>query len=474
MIARGGRRSFVRVRSSAGERAGGWRTVRRFALGVAVVWQSALCFDVPCQESPATSEAHVDRTPPGVLSPAECRLDLRSFREMVRRAWVFADDEERMRRLDKVVEDSISAVVGPTATCDFAVLIHKIVATLNDGHAKVHVPSANYATTAPLSFMAASRRLPFGVVDGREGVLVYDLARSVTGCKIPVGSRILAIDGEQVESRVKRIEPFVSASTSAARRYDALRYAVRSEARAMRVEAVTTIGERVSTMVLTVPVVEDETPVEWERLSGRVGYVAIHWFHEPFAEKMKDAIDEFRDCATLVLDLRGNGGGSFRAAHGLAAHMLGVGQRRLYGVSQRRNSLYYRQTGRIGWTEPERVWVTGAGASQFGGSVAVVTDAGTRSAAEGFAAFVLENFPRAVHIGQESAGSFAAIAQVGRLAHSQTLVWLSVARALDQKGGQREGCGLSPRVSIRPRMLDLARGEDPWRSAALSVGTAKD
>ena len=171
---------------------------------------------------------------------------------------------------------------------------------------------------------------------------------------------------------------------------------------------------------------------------------------------IREGLRYLRGRRGVVLDLRGNGGGSVRA-------ML-----ELIGGFYPDSVVIGRTRGRRG-SEP--MVARGTGGRAFAGDVVVLVDSRTASAAE-VAARTLQLGGRGTVLGDRTAGAVMGARyhplRIG--AESVVLYGVSVTEAalVMTDGGRLEGVGVAPDAVLLPTAADLAAGADPVLAHALS------
>jgi len=197
-------------------------------------------------------------------------------------------------------------------------------------------------------------------------------------------------------------------------------------------------------------------PVRGARLlegPERVGYLRLTAFTPGAAAALRRSVASLVEdgARAVVLDLRGNPGGSLLEAVEAAAVFLGRGR-----VLRTRGRLLGTDWGYDvpWWSRP--VWE---------GPLAVLVDGGTASAAEALAA-ALQAQERAVLVGRRTYGKGAAQITVD-LAWTDCALVVTVARVYDPKGRCLEGTGLVPDRPVPRAAAPAARPEaDPDVRAA--------
>ncbi len=145
------------------------------------------------------------------------------------------------------------------------------------------------------------------------------------------------------------------------------------------------VERSVSRAIVHIPVVPYNTLLE-----GDVGYLPLDRFSEASGEEVARAVDALRDkgARSLILDLRGNGGGSLEQSIRIGNLFLARGQEILQVRYRDRSPEVYRSEG---------------GPLATGEPIVVLTDGGSASASE-IVAGALQDHDRAVVIGTPSFG----------------------------------------------------------------------
>jgi carboxyl-terminal processing protease len=187
-----------------------------------------------------------------------------------------------------------------------------------------------------------------------------------------------------------------------------------------------------------------------------VGLIRMNVWMVPLMPAFDRAIDATRDCAGMVIDLRGNPGGVAGMVMGTAGHFiddtvaLGVMRTRTSELRLRAN--------------PRRVAADGRAVAPYAGPVAILVDELTVSTSELFAAG-LQGVGRARVFGSRSAGQ-ALPAMLARLPTGDVLMH-AIADYTGPGGVRIEGDGVLPDVLVKPTRTALLAGVDPALDAAL-------
>jgi carboxyl-terminal processing protease len=196
-----------------------------------------------------------------------------------------------------------------------------------------------------------------------------------------------------------------------------------------------------------------------ERLTtaaGCVGVIRFTMWLVPLTPAFDRAVDEARDCAGMVVDLRGNPGGVAGMVMGTAGHFL-ADTLALGFMKTRTTQLRFK-------ANPRRVRSDGSRTEPFSGRLAILTDEMTASTSEFFAEG-LQGVGRARVFGTRSAGQ-ALPAMMVRLPTGDVLMY-AVANFTGPDGSRIEGRGVVPDDIVEITRTDLLAGRDAPFEAAL-------
>ncbi len=396
----------------------------------------------------------------------------------------------------------------------FAIGVSRAIALLGDGHARVR----------ELERLLPSGFLPFLLADSDRGVVAFQPDRQ--GFVDPERPYVRSIDGRPIAEWLDAVSGVVTAASKETARFRALRrlrhlnYA-RLElglelAKEVRVELVAAGGNDPRTVTLPLglrkPIYGPWPVNETGRLKGDVGYLRIPSMSSsrPFVEGLVEALHGFADTRALVIDVRGNGGGSRDALRALLPYLMEPREeRRIVNVAAYRlppntepgategymqnRFLYPKSSGR--WTADERRaiealegrftpdWRLPEGefsdwhylvvsaaepARRYPGRVFLLLDTGCFSATDIFLG-AFAGASNVTLIGTPSGGG-SGRSQGSTFAHSGLSLRLSSMASYRPDGRRYDGLGIEPDVLIRPRAEDsLLEGGDAVLEAALRL-----
>lgn len=180
---------------------------------------------------------------------------------------------------------------------------------------------------------------------------------------------------------------------------------------------------------------------ESRRLDGNIGYIRFNMWVIPQMPKIREAIRGFADAKGIIFDLRGNPGGVGGMAPGVAG-LLMKEQASLGSMSGRDGSvkfIVYPQT------------------NPFAGEIVILSDYGTGSTSEIFAAG-LQAAGRARVIGERSAG--AVLPSVFDTLPTGAIFQYAVSDYRSPKNILIEGRGVAPDTEVKPSRAALLMGRD--------------
>ncbi len=176
----------------------------------------------------------------------------------------------------------------------------------------------------------------------------------------------------------------------------------------------------------------------------------------PALKPMADAVDAHRDADGFIIDLRGNPGGVGGLAMGVAGHFL-ADEESLGDLVSRDTTMHFA-------VNPQKVTMDGRLVDPFAGPLVIVTDSGSASTSEVFAAG-LQQLDRATIVGRPSAGA-ALPAHLMLLPNGDTFMF-AIADFIGPAGHSIEGTGVLPDIAVpldRSRLL--AEGDPDLAAAA--------
>lgn len=386
---------------------------------------------------------------------AERRLSAEDRRRVLDEVWQTINDNfydpsfngvdwaavrERYRRL---------ADEAPT-DFEFYGLCELMTAELRDSHTRYEPPLPPPGPAQPPEPQGAAG-LTLGETEGRVVVIRVDAGSAAERAGVRPGQIVRAVNGRPVEDVRAELRRRV-AGASSERSFQNLTgmsilYGMAwGLPRRLRLEDLA--GREFDYEVVREP--RGEVRVEARRLESGFAYIAFDGWRQPAGRRFNEALDKLRDAPGLVVDLRGNPGGHTDVMLEIASPFFP--RETYYGGFRRRD-------GRID------KYFTRRPARPYDRPVVILTDEGSASASETFAAF-LQEAGRARVVGRQSAGSTHNMRST-RLPHGGT-VHYSIRAYLTPGGRDPEGTGVVPDETVPLRLSDLREGRDAALEAAES------
>jgi len=327
-------------------------------------------------------------------------------------------------------------------------VIAMMLAELGDAHSGVLSPRLQ----EPGEFLGLVRKL--------EGKAVVTAVRPTLGIpELTRGTVILERDGAPVEEYLRGLDPWlVAGSTPAQREFLAYMQLLRIPSdRPVQYVVETPTGE-IRELVLrwqesyrNAGQATPRAPVSGEVLPSGVGLIEIRTFRSGtgVVDLFDRALEEVFDTPGLIIDLRGNGGGSTLVSDSVAGRFFEDDF--LYGIVEFRERLPI-----TGWAKRLPLKVRPRGET-YRGRVAILTDVSNMSTAELFIV-AMKDSGRAITVGTQTAGA-SGNPVTFNLPGGRVRFSTGFFRRSD--GTPIEGRGISPDIPVEPTIEDIRQGRDP-------------
>ncbi len=364
---------------------------------------------------------------------------------------------------EKVLDEYLPRVLRDQTRREYYRLLQECVAQLGDGHTYVVPPLPEGEGVPPLVVRCIGGKAIVVDIGGQD---------QGSGVKVERGVEITHVDGRAVPDILQgTIYPYVSASTPQARDRKAYSQLLQGSFGSWAAVQLCGVDGSIRTAQL-----KRSRPaglrVAWQRvrhraLPGGLAYVTVPSFRsESVVEEFDAILDDVMEATALIIDVRDNGGGKTRIAHGVVSRLIAEA----LPASRCQTPQYtaeLRAAGqRGGWDEGTQREVLPANGKRFLGPLAVLIGPGTMSAAEDFLV-PLHAGGRAVLVGEKSAGSTGQPLAI-------ELPWgghayICAKRDLYPDGRQFVGIGILPDVEVVATRDDVRLGRDPALEAAVEL-----
>ncbi|MCC6996753.1 MAG: S41 family peptidase [Deltaproteobacteria bacterium] len=414
---------------------------------------------------------------PDRLQRGDMAADLEQLVVAAKQGWAYFDHRRALGLdLDALLATTIDGLPPAAERADFALVVRRFVAALEDGHAWVATPGLTEQR---------DRVWPFQLVDTREGVVV---GRVSVGLARPRrGDALVAVDGVATGDLLAAAGQRTPASTPAMRRALALQSLRLTSARSHTFTFRRPSGRPFTSDLATTPLARtapSPAPLEWlswKHLPGGIGYLRIaslaardrtQWMKALPADRdqllagqyasLDDAFASISASRALILDLRGDTGGTDLLGMRVAQHLLPGG------------TTFYQleppAAGAVPATPHVAVTIpTTATITPFPGRVIVLIDSLSFSATDNLVACLRATRPETTFIGRPTGGGTGAPRHATTLAHSGFEVGFSTIRVYDPAGQLIEGRGTTPDLLVTTTRADVLRQRDSDLRAALRM-----
>jgi C-terminal processing protease CtpA/Prc len=408
---------------------------------------------------------------------ADYVADLAELTRLARERWSYAQHRSELSGVDLEALERVAVErVGDTPNeSDFLHALEGYVAGMQDGHA--WVAWGRRTTIEPHGW-------PFHVREVREGFLIDAVAEGIHAVR--PGDLLLRVDGRPVEELVRAAEARVFASTDRARRSAALRRIAtwgpspRVHLHLVRegegeVEASVSARDRAacdSVWPLDAPTTEHRflaegiayfrpgsfswpADAQWVGASPEERESILARSYETYAR----VFEELAGARVLILDLRGNPGGTDLLGQALAGHLMEPGFVYFQLSAQREGETEWHAPAVIRPPVEPRV-------PRFLGKLVCLIDEGVFSTADNLAVCLRDEHPDVTFVGRPTgAGTGAPMAFT--LPHTNASVTFCTHRVYGPAGGYVEGIGVTPDEPVEWTRADWVAGRDPDLEAAL-------
>jgi C-terminal processing protease CtpA/Prc len=413
--------------------------------------------------------------------------DIQHLTKTVRVDWSYHDYRTKECGVDlQALEKEALGIVRKTPTKKgFLQALLRYSAGLKDGHSGVV-----YGTVPQVGF----RRMPFSLVEAKEGILIFGLHEPMArDGKLRRGDLLVALDDRPIEQVIQDTERVIPASTDGARRRAAILRIYRyTEKKKVKVRIRRKDDGKEVQVEVDCPFASVGVPrhfvsfhrQEWKMLGKDIAFFRPASFSPPqdsgwhgasaskrdkiLAKSYAEYERIFREILgrkpkALILDLRGNPGGTDLLGQRLASHLMKPGfvYFRLQAKSPMPWGGWRRPSSHKPRNVPEKL-------PRFLGRLVVLIDEGVFSTADNFAACLRDVHPDVTFAGRP-VGAGTGAPRAVTLPKTGARVWFCTQRVYSPKGKMIEGRGVQPDVKVEWTRKDYLERRDPDLQEALRV-----
>jgi C-terminal processing protease CtpA/Prc len=338
------------------------------------------------------------------------------------------------------IEPAIERVRQAHNDDEFYGILLELMASLKDTHTRIASYPGQPVLQRPPVFL--------NQVDGQVAVIKAD-----PGTDLSPGDVIAAIDGKPAAECLATLMKRVCNSTDRGRIREAcgqLLLGPPGSTVAITVRGSGSTAREVTLRRESKPGFWSEAVFSSRRISDSLGYIRISgWGGKDLAPQFDQALSEFKSCKGLIIDVRGNGGGSDQLADEVNGRLTDHPVVSSIDFWRQEGTDQYRRT--VGWVQPRGPWT-------YPGRVAVLIDEGCASACEHFVSGI-EAMRRVLLVGRPTNGAGGGPTMVTLI--DGTKVVISRALGMRVNGVVFEGHGIPPHIIASPSLDDLRQNRDP-------------
>ena len=442
----------------------------------------------------APSQGRAKLPPPPVFTRAEMAADLEHLTARLKRAWAYGEDKRTLLGVDiDALHAAAMRQLDEAHDADgFYFIVEKYIGGLMDGHASVRPGHASPGVSASMWWPFEMIRL-----DGH----FYVKALEGGGAPLRPGDEILSVNGVSLRDRFDTALARSTGSTPGLREYRALDTMRRGGEKQLSIKAVRTNGSSFTCELSALPRsaarAATEEPIRWKKLEGNVGCLRLPSFAQdrkvweqrgrnPAALQaaleskkttLRKAFADLTGTRAMILDLRGNGGGSDALGHFLAHFLCDTAAHPVYYSLSTRVSedllalpefAHYKTVpASVGDQRSPIKLLPETGVQRYEGKLAVLMDEGCFSACDCFLNYLSVAAPKTVFVGRANGAGAGAPRPLVTLPHSKMVITFCVMQVWNLNDQLVESRPLEPTVPVRWKLDDLRQGRDPDMEAAL-------
>ena len=344
---------------------------------------------------------------------------------------------------------------------DFYDLLKQMTGELHDAHTRFRSPDERQRANR---LQSVNPGLGIGEVDGQPVVISVETESDAERAGIEPGMIISTVNGVGFAQEIARAQSEIGSSSSGrATALQSYYWLLSGDPDTLiRIGLIRPDGSQFDA-VITRRVISQAPALLPKPLPSGYTYLKLPVFDEEATKQLKAALAKSKSSRGLILDLRGNTGGDFRAVLNAADSFFPekVSFGKVIARSGKKPSLILRMLG-----VPADLNVGDAGENAFTGPVVILVNEGSASGAELFAAGMQEN-GRAAVVGRQTCGCL--LASVHHKVKGGGEVDISEFNVLTARGRRLEGIGVLPDVTVPLTLEDLREHHDATLRQAVAI-----
>lgn len=375
---------------------------------------------------------------------------IKQFKDLwtnIRDRYIFFKDKNLS--FDAIIKKYGDQIKNAKNDADFYAIVRRSITELNDGHASlVANPTGGYPGKAPYDVRFAEGK-----------VTIVKLQPSAEKAGLQIGDEIIEINGKTIAEALDaaaKERAFPVAAAREQRASQAIGNGDLTEPLKLKIKRAKETKAIEVERIEAGPPGGDPSEVKFEDKGDGVGYIKVASFLPPtvgknFAKAMDDAVAA--KSKSLILDMRGNGGGALQNVQSMIGRILGHD-----GTG---TAMWMRGPDGMPALNPSSMTILGKikpnaeKDKQFSGTIVLLIDELSFSATEVFAAVAKEN--KLVTIFGRTTGGGAGAVAFHRI-REEAVVAYSLNEVRGAGGTKIEGAGIAPDFQV-PLTIDEALGK---------------